>query len=341
MIKERGRERYQTIDSVLNSRHDIQKFLDSDESMHLLFDMPTTISSQRVSLYKRLYAGIGKTPCYTVNLPNDNILQIKMEYANAMGNNHYSRSWIPYLFIAETLGVVSPKNTHLIEVTSGGAGISLAMAAHELDYRLTLVIPDELPEGRTAPMKHYGAILIKVPGYIDACVKKLRRLLVKYQYYPCNHSEEKADILVKIDRRIAAEYLKEYGIPDYSIVGLGNGTSTYAIFDFWRRFAHRPFMVTYHPDLDKSDRVYGLYRPNVALRHVEPALTIADECLITNEMDLEIVKDFFLYDTEISNLGLSSLYGIYIALEKSKAIKNKTLMTFGYDKKDRYVSAPG
>ena len=338
MIKTRERERYQTIDAVLGNRPDIKEFMDSDAGMHLLFDIPTPINAQRVSLYKKLYEGVGNTPCYTVHLPNDNLLRIKMEYANAMGNNHYSRCWIPYLFIAETLGVISPGDTHLLEVTSGSAGISLAMATQELGYELTLVIPEELPEGRTAPMEYYGAHLIKVTGYIDSCIKELRRLLVSYIYYPCNHSEENADLLVKIDKRIASEYRSAFGVPDYSIVGLGNGTSTFAIFSYWHQFLNRPRLVTYHPDLKRHDVVYGLYGPNVKLRHVEPALSLSDECLTTTDMDLHKVTDAFCYDTEISNLGLSSLYSIFISQEKSRHVYGKTFMTIGYDKSDRYCN---
>jgi len=339
MIRLRERERYQTIDALLSERPDIKTFMDSNAAMHRLFDLPTPINEQRVLLYRYLYLGIGNTPCYTVHLPNNNLLHIKMEYANAMGNNHYSRCWIPYLFIAETLGIICPGDTHLLEVTSGSAGISLAMAARELGYELTLVIPEELPSGRTDPMEYYGANLVKVPGYIDNCVRELRKLLVKYVYFPCNHSEESADILVKIDRRIAAEFHNVVGIPDYSIVGLGNGTSTFALFSYWHQFEKRPHLVTYHPDLNRHDIVYGLYGPNVKLRHVEPAQSLSDECLITTEMDLQSVRDSFCYDTEIANLGLSSLYGVYIAMEKSRRVYSKTFMTIGYDKSDRYREA--
>ena len=336
IMKERVRNR--TIDAALVNRQDIKDFMDSDADMRHLFELPTAILKERVALYKKLYMGVGDTPCYTVHLPNDNILRVKMEYANAMGNNHYSRCWIPYLFIAETLGVITPGETHLLEVTSGSAGISLSMAAKFLSYELTLVIPDELPSGRTAPMEYYGAEIVRVPGYIEDCIKELRRLLIKNDYFPCNHSEESADILVKIDRRIAAEYNSSYGVPDYCIVGLGNGTSTYAIFDYWRRFSHTPRLITYHPDVNTHDVVFGLFGhgPNVKLRHIQPALTLSDDCLNTTEMSLNEVTEVFCFDTEISNFGLSSLYGMLIAFEKAKHVTGKTFMTIGYDKNDRY-----
>ena len=332
----KDRVRYKSIDSVLDGRQDIKEFMDSEADMHLLFDLPTTIPVERVARYKKLYAGIGKTACYTIPLANDNLLRIKMEYTNGMGNNHYSRCWIPYLFIAETLGVIVPEETHLLEVTSGSAGISLSMAANFLDYKLTLVIPEKLPAGRTAPMEYYGATLVRVPGYIGNCIKELRRLLVRNGYFPCNHSEENADLLVKIDKRIAIEYKAIYGTPDYCIIGLGNGTSTYAIFDYWTSFKKQPDLVTYHPDLTKPEVVFGLYTSNVNLRHIEPALSMATERLYTSDMDIDMVRKLFCFDTEISNLGESSLYAIYIALGKSKYVSGKTFFTIGYDKRDSY-----
>lgn len=333
----KGRVRYKTIDAVLESRQDIKAFMDGEADMHLLFDLPSSIPAERVARYKKLYAGIGNTSCYTIPLANDNLLRIKMEYANGMGNNHYSRCWIPYLFIAETLGVIVPEETHLLEVSSGSAGISLSMAANFLDYKLTLVIPDKLPKGRTAPMEYYGANLVKVPGYIGNCIKEMRRLLVRNTYFPCNHSEENADLLVKIDKRIAIEYKAVYGTPDYCIIGLGNGTSTYAIFDYWTSFKKQMELVTYHPDLTKPEVVFGLYTSNVNLRHIEPALSMATERLYTSEMDIDMVRKLFCFDTEISNLGESSLYAIFIALEKAKHVASKTFFTIGYDKRDRYV----
>lgn len=327
---------HKNIADQIGSRTDLVEFLDSNKDLVHLFDLPTTISKERVRLFKSLYLGIGNTPCYTIRLPNNNELRLKMEYCNTMGNNHYARCWIPYLFIAETLGITVPNDTHLLEVTSGSAGISLSMAAKYLGYNLTLIVPEMLPVGRTAPMEYYGANVIKVSGYIDKCIEKLHKLLESGEYFPCNHSEEKADILVKVDKRIATEYCKSEGIPDYSIIGLGNGTSTYSIFNYLKKMSPTTHRVTYHPSLDDFDVVYGLYGPNVKLRHVDPALSLAHERIITSNMNIERVLTHYKFDTEIVNLGLSSLYAIVIALEKSNKVKDKTFFTIGYDKNDRY-----
>lgn len=331
-----NRTQYKTIADEIINRQDIIDFLNSTKDIAEIFKLTNTLNEERIELYKRLYEGIGNTPVYQVQLPNNNSLHIKAEYFNAMGNNHYSRCWIPYLFIAEILGVIIPKVTHIIEVTSGNAGIALAIACNKLGYPLTLVVPDFLPNGRLDPMVEHGANVIKVNGYIDKCIGIMRRMLVSGNYFPCNHSEEEADVLVKIDKRIASEYIKEFGCPDYAIVGLGNGTSTFALFEQFKKENAETKTITFHPDPQKEDVVFGLFRPIFNLRHIEPALKLTNELKYTSGMDLDSVKNLFIFDTEICNFGYSSLYAIHIAMEVASMVKNKTFFTIAYDKIDRY-----
>jgi len=82
-MKERVRKR--TIDAALVNRQDIKDFMDSDADMRHLFELPTAIPEERVALYKKLYMGVGNTPCYTVHLPNDNILRVKMSMPTPWG----------------------------------------------------------------------------------------------------------------------------------------------------------------------------------------------------------------------------------------------------------------
>jgi len=329
--------RIKSISLEIKSRPDIISFLNGQEDISRLFDLPVKIPIERINIYKQLYRGIGNTSCYKVNLPNNNVLHVKMEYANSGGNSHYSRFWIPYLFIAEALDLIHPGETHIIEVTSGSAGIALSEACKQLGFPLTLIVPEVLPKVRIEPMENNGADLIRVKGYIGGCISKLREMLIKNGYFPTNHSEEKADVLVKIDKRIAVEYFEQYGPPDYAIIGLGNGTSTYAIFDYFRQVAGESTKrITYYPRLDSGQIIFGLYGPNVKLRHVPMALDLAVDCFYTDDIDLSEIKAIYQFDTEISNLGASSLYAIAIARKIAEKVENKTFLTIGYDKSDRY-----
>lgn len=312
------------------------KFLNSTQNLFGLFEIENKISEERINLYKKLYQGVGNTFCYSVQLPNNNLLRIKMECSNPMGNSHYSRYYIPYLFVAESLGLIYPNETNIIDVTSGSAGIALAMASKFLNYKSTVIVPKILPRNRIQPIIGYGPDLIVVEGYIDKCIEKLKTLVEKNRYFPTNHSEEKSDFIVKVFSRIAQEYLSVNYCPDYAIIGLGNGTTTYAIFKEIKKRNCKTKCISYHPDITRSQIIFGLYGPNVRLRHIELADELTDEKFHTNDFHFKEIDDFFKYDTEIINLGQSSKYGIAIAFKLAQKVSNKTLWTIGYDKNDRY-----
>ena len=62
---------------------------------------------------------------------------------------------------AELRGSIK-KNDVLIEATSGNTGIALAMAARLLDYKMRLIMPENLSIERRQVMKAFGADLILV-----------------------------------------------------------------------------------------------------------------------------------------------------------------------------------
>jgi cysteine synthase len=313
-----------------------QEFIKGNSDLKYLFGLENKISEERKIKYKKLYQGIGNTHCYSVNLPNNNRLKIKMEYSNSMGNNHYARYWIPYLFIAESLELIKPGKTKIIEVTSGSAGIALAMATKELEFDTTIIVPKMLPKNRLQPMIDYGAKLELVDGYIDKCIEKFISLVKQNDYFPTNHSEEKSDFIVNVFSRIGKEFLSSYKCPDYAVIGLGNGTTTYSVFSEFKNRGCNTKCISYHPDLTKSQLVFGLYGPNVNLKHIEMANALTDEKIFTNDIYFNEIDEYFKNDTEIINLGPSSKYGIAIAYNIAKTVSKKTFLTIGYDKNDRY-----
>jgi cysteine synthase len=320
-------------------RQDILDFLNSDLPMEGIFDLQNSLTHDRVNLYKGYYFGIGKTECYKVNLPNNNNLYIKMEYANSMGNTHYSRFWLVYLFLCEITGIIELKNSKIIEVTSGSSGIALAMACDILGYNVTILVPELLPESRILPMRKENVEIIKVPGYIMECVDKLKEIVkADNSFFPTNHSEEKANIITHVFKRIASEIVLSGINLDYSILALGNGTTTYAIGKKLKERYPKIRIQGYKPDfqIKPNDFVFGLTIPNLDFKHMKPALSYIDEVKYTTNVDLRLLREMFSFDTEIHNFGYTSLYGVYFALELSKIVKDKNILTIGYDKIDRY-----
>lgn len=333
-----GHKLITTVARKITQRPDLLDLLDSPNPMGELFSIPNNLLPERVEQYRKAYFGVGNTECYKVNLPNENKLYIKMEYTNSMGNSHYSRFWIVYLFISEILGVINPDETRIIEVTSGSSGIALAMAAEVLNFDVTILVPSCLPESRITPMRRKTTTIIEVEGYIDACIEKLREMINTDDYYATNHSEEKANIITYVFSRIGYEFIRDYGTPDYAILAFGNGSSTEAIARVFKEAKVDSKIFAYRPDFDKhpDEIVFGLLAANIELRHVPVAMEHVDELKYTTGIDLDTVRTRFLDDTEISNLGPSSLYGIDFALELAEEVKGQRILTIGYDKNDRY-----
>lgn len=314
---------------------ELEKFIHGTEPMNELFDIEGDWNKERARLYKKLYKGIGNTCYNTLRLPNNNILRVKTEYTNPMGNSHYSRFWLPYLFLAEVTGQIAPDKNKLLEITSGNSGIALAMAARELGYDLTILVPESLPyKGRVEPMEKRGAKVVKVKGYVKECMGQLKRMLVMDKdYFALNHSEENGNVLVHIMKRIAGEYDRDFGTPDYVISGIGNGTSTMALYEYFKE--RHTKIIGYYP-FEKKDIVLGLYVEETKLRHVPEAKAICEKLLDTNELDLNKIKERINHNTELKNLGPSSLYAIGIALKMAGETEGKSYFSLGYDKIDRY-----
>lgn len=327
---------FKTIFRYIHKRNDILQILKSSDPLSLLFDIDTHLSEKRVSKFRDLYEGVGHTPVKEIDLGNKNRLFLKLECENNRGESHYSRYWIPFLFIAETLGLIIPGETHLLEVTSGSAGIALSEAAMKLDYELTLIIPEILPDARVNPMANFGANIVKVPGYIDQCIEKLVEMNKSGDYFLTNHSEERANIIIDIFSRIAVEYLSEFSGTDYAVIGLGNGTSTEATFRVLESNSSGTKRICFHPSLEDYRTVFGLYGPNVVLRHVDVARSLSQEVLEIDQHRLDRLKNSKLLQDYYKVYGDSTLIGMAVCSEISKTVEGKTFFSIAYDKRERY-----
>lgn len=328
-----------TVNRELGKRPDLKQFLSGNDRLGDIFLLPNDLGKERIDIYRKAYFGVGNTECYKLNLPNNNQLYLKMEYTNAMGNNHYSRFWVVHLFICEVLGLITPGETKIIEVTSGSSGIALALACEALGYDVTILVPDILPDNRVQPMMRSTTTIVRVKGYINDCILKLREMLKEDEYFASNHSEEKADVITYVFSRIGYEMARDVTHPiDYAILAMGNGTSTVAISKALKEADKRIHISAYRPNFEENPEeiVFGLIAANIDCRHVPLAMSYIDELKFTSGINLEPIKVHHRHDTEIKNLGYSSLYGLYLAHELAKTVEGKKIITLGYDKIDRY-----
>lgn len=330
---------FSTVNRELGGRPDIKEILLGTNKLVDIFSIENDLPNERVAQYRRAYFGIGDTECYKLNLPNNNELYLKMEYTNAMGNTHYSRFWVVHLFICEILGLIHPGMTEILEVTSGSSGIALALACEKLDFDVTILVPSLLPENRIQPMRRSTTTIVEVPGYIDDCIIRLKEMNDSGNYYVTNHSEEKADVITHVFSRIGYELTRDVPFPiDHAILAMGNGTSTLAIGKALKEENENIKISAYRPHFEEhpDEIVFGLIAANIDCRHIPLAMQFVDELEFTSGIDLQPLRTKYRYDTEVNNLGYSSLYGLFLAHKLAEEVEGKRIVTVGYDKIDRY-----
>lgn len=121
----------------------------------------------RTDKFGRLSSAIGHTPMESVELSPSLRVLAKQEFANPSGS-HYDRAYLATIAWLETNGHIEPGD-ELRDITSGSAGISLALVARLLDYRARVTIPPELPSNRVQPMQLFGAeVCVSGDGYVPA-----------------------------------------------------------------------------------------------------------------------------------------------------------------------------
>ncbi|MFW5795025.1 MAG: PLP-dependent lyase/thiolase [Bacillota bacterium] len=327
----------------LLQRKDLNNFLSGDGNLLYILDYSKNIPDQRLMKYKNLYSNVGNTPVYNFKIGNNDI-NVKLECLNSNGNSHYARYWIIYLFLAEELGIIKPNYSHIIEVTSGNSGIALAIATKLLNYKLTIFLPKSLPTKRKQPIKDFGGNIIEVDGYIDECTFSLLSFFEnkdKTVYHYPNHSEEPYSLIDYVFSRIAYEYINKHRPPDYSILGMGNGSSLYSIGKAIKTKKNSCKIISFHPDVQKDSIVLGLLsKTKLNLKHLSKAIDeqICTDNILTNNLSIEDIQRKFYYDTEIVNFGHSSLYAIAVVekLIQQYNIENNSFFVIGYDRINRY-----
>lgn len=155
-------------------------------------------------------------------------------------------------------------------------------------------------------------------------------------YYPPNHSDEKFNLIIYIFSRIAKEYIRTHGFSDMVLLALGNGTSTEAVASEFKNLSPLSEIYSYYPSFDKNQIVFGLLAPNLHLKHVKPALSLTNHVVFTNDLSLDIIN-FLPEIPEISQMGLTTQYGLSLAQKLAEMTSNKNYFCIAYDRIERYL----
>lgn len=330
------------------------------------------MDNAREELYRKLEGRIGKTPLYeikNIDIPNGNRIFAKEEYLNPTGS-HYDRVFLKLLYALEKEGKICPCQ-ELVETTSGNAGAAFAWLCAALQYKATVVIPEDMPKARVAHIKSFGAKVLFSPKgeYISGTIRYLRqylseRKLAGHPIYCTNHAESYHSIEGmreagrEIVETISSEGTKEI---DFYVSALGGGITVRGLVDVLSERNSRlqiigvePFeapdnYVRRYPGRFESE--YG-YRPRMSphellgigqwgdssykFPHMEKMLDRLDDIRLSKKNDWSPMW-LELRDKEAKHVGRTSAACLWTAREIAKEVREKVFVILFYDPAWKYL----
>ncbi len=171
---------------------------------------------------------VGGTPLVALSRLGEGLgaeLVAKLEYLNP-GGSVKDRIGVAMIDAAEADGLITPRETVIVEPTSGNTGIALAMVCAARGYHLILTLPEGMSRERSALLRCYGAIVRETPslGGMDEAVALASEIASACQnaYMPQQFSNPANP---EVHRRTTAEEIWSDldGAVDALVCGVGTG----------------------------------------------------------------------------------------------------------------------
>lgn len=302
--------------------------------------------------FNRLHWVVGNTPLEDTVLPNGITSFLKLELDNPSGS-HYDRAYLNTIEHLESIGYLQPGD-ELRDITSGSAGISLALIGGLLGYKVRIITPSELPEARIFPMQFFGAEVISsgsgyVPGSSDMQVGEILALRDDPSWLESrpvdrsgrsflfekdvericylNHSENELSPLAF--KAIADEVIAQKPKVTDLILAEGNWTTIAGIVRRVRELKPGVKIISYRGETSGGiTENYGTNVPDVPIRFFDESL-VDERVVVTNEQ-----RDTM---REIApHLGNSSLMGLLVAQQVTDNNRDAVAVSIAYDSSLRY-----
>ncbi len=288
--------------------------------------------------YPTIDQTIGNTPLVRLQRLNpnpSNTILLKLEGNNPAGSVK-DRAAFNMITQAELRGDITPGDT-LIEATSGNTGIALAMVAAIKDYKMVLIMPDNLSQERRDAMGAYGADLVLVTeeqgmeGARDLAEQMEKdgkgKLLDQFsnQDNPNAHVNSTAEEIWRDTNGEVTHFVSAMGTTG-TIMGVSINLKT-----------KNPSIQIIGVQPEDGAKIAGIrrwpkeYLPSIFDESkVDTMMDVSQTSAEQTTRDLATIEGIFA--------GVSSGGAVASAIELSKQINNATIVTIVCDRGDRYLS---
>ncbi len=302
-----------------------------------------------MKIYENILELIGNTPLVKINKMNNGYADIlvKVEYFNPAGSIK-DRTALAMIDDAEKKGLIKPKESVIIEPTSGNTGIGLALAALIKGYKLILTMPETMSKERRDILKAYGAELVLTEGSkgMQGAVDKAQELNneIKNSFIPQQFNNP-ANKQIHYDITSEEIWSDTDGKIDIIVAGVGTGGTISGIAKKLKEKkpgikaiavepASSPVITKGYSGAHQIQGIGANFIPgNYDNSVVDEVIPVTDEDAIKTALELTKKEGIFA--------GISSGAALWAALELSKREenKNKLIVVILPDTGMRYLSS--
>ena len=302
-----------------------------------------------MKIYENILELIGNTPLVKINKINNGYADIlvKVEYFNPAGSIK-DRTALAMIDDAEKKGLIKPKESVIIEPTSGNRGIGRALAALIKGYKLILTMPETMSKERRDILKAYGAELVLTEGSkgMQGAVDKAQELNneIKNSFIPQQFNNP-ANKQIHYDITSEEIWSDTDGNVDIIVAGVGTGGTISGIAKKLKEKnpgikaiavepASSPVITKGYSGAHQIQGIGANFIPgNYDNSVVDEVIPVTDEDAIKTALELTKKEGIFA--------GISSGAALWAALELSKREenKNKLIVVILPDTGMRYLSS--
>ena len=265
----------------------------------------------------------------------------KLELNNPTGSIK-DRAAFNMIKVAEENKLIN-ENSVIVEASSGNIGISLAYVGKVKNYKVIIVMPENMSKERIKMMEDYGAqvILTSKEKGMQGAIDKVNELLNQNKNYICLKQFENTNNKTA-HYKTGTEIINQVFNIDIFINGIGTGGTISGVGEYLKSKNENIQIIGIEPaksplitkGISSSHGIQGIganFIPKILnLDMIDKVLTVDDEDAIFYKNELYKEENIFC--------GISAGANLKIAIDIAKKEENKNIVIIIPDKGDRYYS---